>query len=345
MNALAIEGLQLHRKEGFSLGPISLAVPRGSRTAIVGRSGAGKSTLLRCIAGLETPDAGTIRIGDRVAFDGRERLAPHERRIGFVFQGGGLWPHLDALSHLRYAAPRLSVEAAQERLARVGLAGKERRKPSELSGGEAQRLALARALAVEPSILLLDEPLRSLDVHLRIELCLLIRDAVREAGTTLLAVTHDREEARMLAGSAVVIDGGRSVEEGAIEAIAESPSSAHGAALLANAACLAVEGDGVFATPFGAFPRPAGLAGEVALVLLPGDAEIAAEGAAATVLFSEAASAGAAVHVELRGPTVARDFAARVVVLHPHPLAPGSAVRLRLARAPRFLPYRKGPLA
>lgn len=342
MNALSIDGLELRRGAAFRLGPVSMIVETGSRTAIVGRSGAGKSTLLRCIAGLEAPHAGTVRIGDRIAFDGKELLAPHERGIGFVFQGGGLWPHLDALTHLRYAAPRLSEQAARERLARVGLAGKEKRKPAELSGGEAQRLALARALAVEPTLLLLDEPLRSLDVQLRVELCLLIRDAATEAGTTLIAVTHDRDEARMLADDAIVLDDGRIVESGSMAEIAESPRSAHGAALLAGAACLAASGDGQLATPFGSFPRPNDLPGRLTLALLPGDVEIATEGAPAVVLFCEAAPTGVWVHLELRDPNEGARGGRRIVAPHSRPLTPGTRVALKLARPPRFLTHGAG---
>lgn len=340
MTALSIDRLELRRPGGFHLGPISLAIEDGSRTALVGRSGAGKSTLLRCVAGLETPSAGKIVIDDRVAFDGHDRLAPHQRKIGFVFQGGGLWPHLDALSHLRFAAPRLGDDRARALLSKVGLARKEGRRPSELSGGEAQRLALARALAGEPSMLLLDEPLRSLDVHLRVELCLLIRNTVAETGITLLAVTHDRDEAMMLADHAVVLDDGKMVESGAIAHIASAPQSAHGAALLAQATCFQAIGNGSLATVFGSFERPSGLEGEVALAVLPGDVTIcdSHEGITGIVLYNEPMARGALVHVELRGSGNDK-IGARLVVPHDRPLTPGAPVSLRLESQPRFLPF------
>src|SRR5690606_14672498 len=113
-----IDQLALRRKTGFALGPLDLDLPAGSRTALIGPSGCGKTTLLRCIAGLERPDRGTIRLDGRVVFDAsapRRAVSPGERRTGFVFQDGALWPHLSALQHLRFANPALSIDEARDR--------------------------------------------------------------------------------------------------------------------------------------------------------------------------------------------------------------------------------------
>ncbi|MGA0058767.1 MAG: ABC transporter ATP-binding protein, partial [Planctomycetota bacterium] len=195
MQSLDVDQLQFRHPHGdFRLGPLDLHLPAGSRTALVGPSGCGKSTLLRLLAGLERPTSGTISIGGRVVADGpHERVSPAERKIGFVFQDGALWPHLDAVGHLRFVQPRLGDAEAVALLDRVGLADRARHRPAALSGGEAQRLSLARALAHEPEILLLDEPLGAVDVHLRDELALLVADVARDRKLTLVVVTHDRD--------------------------------------------------------------------------------------------------------------------------------------------------------
>jgi iron(III) transport system ATP-binding protein len=209
MKSITVESLRLRRHQGFVLGPLSLHLEAGSRTALVGPSGCGKTTLLRCIAGLQEHDAGLVRIGEQIVSDGRPRIAPSERRIGFVFQDGALWPHMNAIQHLRFAAPSLSKTQAVELLDRVELGDKGKRKPGALSGGEAQRLALARALVGDPEILLLDEPLHSVDAMLRDRLGELIRDVAQDRGLTLVMVTHDRREAGIVADQVLVMEGGR----------------------------------------------------------------------------------------------------------------------------------------
>ena len=175
------------RRGEFTLGPVSFSAAAGARCAIVGPSGSGKTTLLRCLAGLERADSGTIAIGDRVVADGRRHEAPDQRQLGLVFQEGALWPHLTALQHLTFAAPGLAVDAARALLRRGGIDHLESRRPAKMSGGEAQRLGLLRALAPEPAVLLLDEPLRSVDVHLRDALVLLVRALADERALRLRA--------------------------------------------------------------------------------------------------------------------------------------------------------------
>lgn len=215
MSSIEVENLVVRRRTGFVLGPMSFALPLGSRTALVGPSGCGKSTLLRCLAGLQQIDAGRISMGGRIVTNGRVLVPPEQRRIGFVFQDGALWPHMSATQHLRFANPKLTKRAAEELLERVRLEGRGDRRPGALSGGEAQRLALARALAGDPEFLLLDEPLNSVDAELRETLASLIRREAEDRGLTLLMVTHSATEAAAVADRVIAMRSGRLEQESA----------------------------------------------------------------------------------------------------------------------------------
>ena len=224
--AITVQGLH-KRHPGFSLGPVSFTVPAGGRLAIVGPSGSGKTTLLRCLAGLERADDGSLRLGDLVAIDGATQLPPDRRGLGLVFQDGALWPHMTALQHLTFAAPGLGNDAAQALLARGGLQAHAHKKPGQLSGGEAQRLGVLRALAPRPQVLLLDEPLRSVDVHQRDAMVLLLRTLADELGLTTVLVTHDRYEALALATDLLVLHDGQQVEHGPALALLQEIGRAH----------------------------------------------------------------------------------------------------------------------
>ncbi len=336
MTSIRFTDLELRRPargdSGFHLGPLSLSLPSGTRTALVGPSGCGKTTLLRLLAGLMSATAGTVTLDAQVATDGGKLLLPPQARgIGFVFQDGALWPHLDAVGHLRFADPQLTRDAAIAALARVGLQGKERRKPGELSGGERQRLALARALVGSPRLLLLDEPLHSVDVHLRAELAMLIRSLAEERGLTLVLVTHDRHEALAIADHVVVLRDGQLVEEGASSDLVQNPRTAFAAAFLAGATCLPCSptGDGSLQTPFGRFAH----AGDapVLLAVLPADAVISDTGPAlGRVLHVVPAAGGNIATVQIGNMTVA--------VVADSTVRPGADVRLHLRGAPRLLP-------
>ena len=341
MQSLTIRELELRRggRDGFRLGPLDLDLAAGSRTALIGPSGCGKSTLLRLIAGLERAYAGTIAIGDRVVSDGRRsRLPPDQRGIGFVFQDGALWPHMTAAQHLRFVAPGLDTAAIQAQLDRVGLGALADRRPAKLSGGEAQRLSLARALAREPEMLLLDEPLASVDVHLRDELAALVRQIAVEQGLTLIVVTHDREEALSMADDVVVLRSGHIVELGPAERLIEAPTSAFAATFLAHAACLPLtaDGAGVLRSPFGRHEAPAGAApDDHVLAVLPADVMIDAvagdEACRADVVQVRTDSFG-------RRHAVLRVGAQTLIVPCEHGVEPGRSVGLRLVAAPRILP-------
>jgi iron(III) transport system ATP-binding protein len=190
----------------------SLAVEKGERLVLLGPSGCGKTTVLRLIAGLETPDGGRVLLRGAVASEaGRLTIPPQNRGVGMVFQDLALWPHMSVEENVGFALKIAGMPAAErkERVAKLlettGLAGLGGRMPSQLSGGQRQRVALARALAPEPDILLLDEPLSSLDEALSARLRRQILSLHERLGFTLVHVTHDRREAEELATRTVTL--------------------------------------------------------------------------------------------------------------------------------------------
>lgn len=215
-----------------ALDAVSLDVPAGSALAILGPSGSGKSTLLRAIAGLE-PSEGDVRwAGESIT-----RTPVHRRGFAMLFQDGQLFPHLDVAGNIAYPlrdADR-STRAARvtELLELVGLAGFERRRVTDLSGGEQQRVALARALAASPRLLLLDEPLSALDRELRERLARDVRGILDAAGIASIVVTHDVAEAEVLADRVGVIAGGRLLQVGSFAELRAHPVDPRVAAALA----------------------------------------------------------------------------------------------------------------
>jgi len=246
---------------------VTFSVPRGKLVTLLGPSGCGKTTTLRCIAGIEVPDAGAIRVGDRTVTNTARRvqLRPERRDIGMVFQTYALWPHMSVfenvafplrMRHERTAAIRPRVE---EMLDLVGLVGMGKRRPGQLSGGQQQRVALARALVYRPSLLLLDEPLSNLDAELRDAIRRDIGRLQRELGITAVYVTHDQDEAMMLSDQIIVMKDGLIVQDGTPAELLAAPESLFVARLLGQANVL----EGVLAaTRTGAMPD--GTTGRVA---------------------------------------------------------------------------------
>lgn len=214
-------------------------VPAGESVAILGPNGAGKSTLLALVAGLLTPDSGTVEVGGRLLSRATPFLltAPEKRRVGLMGQDPLLFPHLSALENIAFGPrsrgwSRVRARAgAREWLERMELAPLESRRPYELSGGQRQRVALARALAAEPEILLLDEPLGALDARTAPDIRQVLRTHLRDSGTTSLLVTHDVLDAAVLADRVLVLEGGRIVDDGPTGAVLTAPRSAFGATL------------------------------------------------------------------------------------------------------------------
>jgi sulfate/thiosulfate transport system ATP-binding protein len=213
---------------GFvALRDVSVDIPSGALTALLGPSGGGKSTLLRVIAGLETPDAGRVEISGVDA----TALPPQRRNVGFVFQHYAAFKHLTVAKNVAFGLevrrrPRAEIRSrVQELLRLVHLEQFAARYPSELSGGQRQRMALARALAVEPRVLLLDEPFGALDAQVRKELRAWLRRLHDEVHVTTVFVTHDQEEAMEVADEIVVINGGVVEQVGTPEEVYDEPAS------------------------------------------------------------------------------------------------------------------------
>ncbi len=192
---------------------VSLEIPDHACLALLGPSGSGKTTLLRVIAGLEMPDEGTISMSGRVVSSPDLFVPPSERRIGFVFQSAALWPHKTVAGNILFALDALPAAEQHQRLIplldRMGITSLRDRYPDQISGGEARRVALARALAPRPETLLFDEPLTNLDRPLREDLLCLIAESVRANGSTMLYVTHDEYEATAVADTTIRFDKGR----------------------------------------------------------------------------------------------------------------------------------------
>lgn len=207
----------LNGPQGEFVLEVDLRVEEGEFLTFYGPSGAGKTTLLRCIAGLETPDAGTIRYGSETWFDStqRARLPAQQRRVGYMFQDYALFPNMTVRGNLEFAqrkgAERKRVDELIEMMA---LGGLQHSRTALLSGGQKQRVALARALAAEPRLLLLDEPLSALDQETRLRLQDEILRMQRQFGLTTIMVSHDVSEVYKLSRRVIVIEDGRSVREG-----------------------------------------------------------------------------------------------------------------------------------
>ena len=227
MALLEVSGVTRQYGDGFAVKRVSLTVERGDIVCLLGPSGCGKTTLLRLIAGLETPDEGTI------TFDGRElnRVPSRNRGFGLMFQDLALFPHMDVSGNVSFGMrmqrqPQDQVTARVNALLRlVGLEDFQKRKIHELSGGERQRVALARSLAAEPSLLMLDEPLGALDRALRESLQTQVRAILKALGQTAIYVTHDRDEAYAMADSMVIMDEGEVVQAGTPEELYTAPRS------------------------------------------------------------------------------------------------------------------------
>jgi sulfate transport system ATP-binding protein len=210
-----------------ALDNVSLDIADGSLTALLGPSGSGKSTLLRIIAGLEVPDRGAIEINGT----DQTRVPPQKRGIGFVFQHYAAFKHMTVRDNVAFGMsirrkPKAEInQRVDELLEIVGLAGYQKRYPNQLSGGQRQRMALARALAVEPSVLLLDEPFGALDAKVRAELREWLRRLHDEVHVTTILVTHDQEEALAIADTIAVMDHGTIQQVGGPRELYDHPAN------------------------------------------------------------------------------------------------------------------------
>jgi sulfate transport system ATP-binding protein len=224
---IAVEGVSKQFGDYTALDNVSIEVPDGSLTALLGPSGSGKSTLLRIIAGLETADSGDVSI-DGVDVTGRP---PQKRGVGFVFQHYAAFKHMTVYDNVAFGLeirkrPKAEIaDRVGQLLKLVQLEGLAKRYPSQLSGGQRQRMGLARALAIDPSVLLLDEPFGALDARVRAELREWLRRLHDETHTTTVIVTHDQEEAMEVADEVAVMSQGRIEQVGPPREVYERPEN------------------------------------------------------------------------------------------------------------------------
>ena len=225
--SISIRNLSKRFATFVALDDVSLDVPTGSLTALLGPSGSGKSTLLRIIAGLERPDTGAVHIADEDVTG----TSPQDRGIGFVFQHYAAFKHMTVHQNVAFGLkirkrPKAEIKArVVELLSLVQLEGLAERYPSQLSGGQRQRMALARALAVEPKVLLLDEPFGALDARVRKELRAWLRRLHDDVHVTTVLVTHDQEEAMEVADRVVLMNEGRIEQVGKPRDLYEHPAN------------------------------------------------------------------------------------------------------------------------
>ncbi|ADH87849.1 ABC transporter related protein [Ancylobacter novellus DSM 506] len=232
MARILISGLtKSYTGNGAALSALDLDIKDNQFVTLLGPSGCGKTTTLRLIAGYMTPDAGTIRVGDRVISSAEGVAPPDKRGMGMVFQNYAVWPHKTVYENVVFGLKlrRIPSEEARRRvletLALVNLTGLENRFPAELSGGQQQRVALARSLVVEPEILLLDEPLSNLDAKLRERMRLELKQLQRRTGITFVYVTHDQAEALALSDQIAVMHGGKLQQYGTPDDVYRRPAN------------------------------------------------------------------------------------------------------------------------
>lgn len=223
----------------FKLHDISFSVDKGNILALVGESGSGKTTLLRIISGLDTPDSGFITLDDQPIFDANNFVPAEKRNISYVFQDYALFPHLTVSENIRFGIDNLSSAKQKERIENVlelvNLTGFADRYPHELSGGEQQRVAVARALALQPKIILLDEPFSNLDFIRRETLKTELKNILKKAQTTAVFVTHDTTEALYLADKIIVLKDGKIQQQGSPEKIYNFPVNQYVASFFGKA--------------------------------------------------------------------------------------------------------------
>ena len=247
MTSLSISHLSVKLGEREIISDLSFDLRQGEIASLLGPSGCGKTTLLRAIAGLIQPTGGTIRFGSQLVGVSSVVLPPNKRGTGYVPQQGALFPHLNVAKNISFGLDREIYtkkqisEITEEMINLIGLPGFENRLPSQLSGGQQTRVALARALAIKPKLILLDEPFSALDAVLRDELRSEVVGLLRKLGSTAILVTHDREEALVSSDRVILMRSGRVVQDGTPEEVYEAPISPEIAASTGDVLVLAAQ--------------------------------------------------------------------------------------------------------
>ena len=236
MTSLSISHLSVKFGDREIITDLSLELGEGEIASLLGPSGCGKTTLLRAIAGLIQPAAGTIRFGSKLVGVSSVVLPPSKRGTGYVPQQGALFPHLSVAKNISFGLDREQYSKSEvsritsEMISLIGMNGLEDRMPYQISGGQQMRVALARALAIKPKLILLDEPFAALDASFRDELRTEVLGLLRSLGSTALLVTHDREEALVSSDRVILMRNGQVAQSGTPEEVYETPNSAQTAA-------------------------------------------------------------------------------------------------------------------
>jgi len=233
MTAIRVAGLRKLFGHVPAVDNVSFEVESGSILTLLGPSGCGKTTTLRMIAGLERPDAGEVRVGDRLVTSAEQgvHLPPDKRRMGMVFQSYAIWPHMNVFENIAFPLRSKRLPPAEIRdkvmtmLQSLGLDGLHDRPAPLLSGGQQQRVALGRALIGDPEVLLLDEPFSNLDARRRDEMRFELKEVQARVGVTTIFITHDQSEAMILSDRVLVMNAGRIVQEGTPQAIYQRPTT------------------------------------------------------------------------------------------------------------------------
>ena len=289
-DGLSLRGVSRRFGARMAVDGVTLDARRGEVFCLLGPSGCGKSTTLRIAAGLERPDSGLVFVGGRLVEGEGRHEPPETRRVGLMFQDYALFPHLTAKENVAFGLaklPRAERDArAEEELAGVGLAGLRDAYPHTLSGGEQQRVALARMLAPKPDVVLMDEPFSGLDAALRDEVRGTTLKRLREAGAAVVMVTHDPDEAMRVATRVALMRGGRIVQEGTPAEIYRHPKDRQAVALFGGANMFHARAtNGWVPSPFGQAKANSVAEGEWAEVLYrPASVRVADSGVSARVL-------------------------------------------------------------
>ena len=348
MPGVTIRGLTKRYGDVAAVEGLDLEVRPTELVSLLGPSGCGKTTTLRLVAGFLRPEAGEIRVDDRVLSSATAVVPPERRRMAMIFQSYALWPHMTVAQNVAYGLRFKAGVSKPDRAARVRemlkvvkLAGYESRYPGELSGGQQQRVAVARALVVEPEILLLDEPLSNLDANLREEMRFEIRRLHETFAITTLYVTHDQAEAMVISDRVAVLHGGRVVQVGTAEDLFQRPRTRFVAEFVGKTNLV----DAVAAEPGvvarGALRLRVGVAGlspgaAVTVSIRPHEIELHAAGRGAggdrnvfDGTVERVSYLGDAVDYQVR--VSGTDVTLRVTAAPPARLGPGAAVTLAVA--------------
>lgn len=282
MSSIEITGLTMRFGDTCVLRDLALTVDEGSVTAILGSSGSGKSTLLRCIAGLLRPETGRITIGSTAVFDSGVWVPPERRGIGLVPQEGSLFPHLSVGANVSYGLRgRDNAARVRHLLDLVGLPGTADMRPHELSGGMQQRVAVARALAPSPNVVLLDEPFSALDAGLRDDVRQDVFAAIRATGATAILVTHDQEEAFAVADQVAVMMNNTIAQQAPPAEVYLTPATLDVARFVGDTVIVQASGTGSMSatTTFGDLPsqNPTSVGATGVLVFRPEDLQVGGE--------------------------------------------------------------------